>query len=125
MIPPRKSSKTKEEKIIDKGDKLYPQLRYGRCCIPCLIKYKVRPAENIRLVYNTKNPLVRFDLQNLIPVCEEHFLCEENEIPVPQKTKEHLLNMNKKTLEGVAIARGKTKEQVLEELVLKIKRQIL
>jgi len=125
MIPPRKSPKTREEKIIEKGDKLYPQLRYGRCCIPCLIKYKVRPADHIRLVYNTRNPLVRFDLQNLIPVCEEHFLCEENEIPVSSKAIEHLLSMGKKTLEGVSVARGKTKEQVLEELCLKIKRQIL
>ena len=125
MIPPRKSPKTREEKIIEKGDKLYPQLRHGRCCIPCLIKYKVRPADHIRLVFDTNNPFVRFDLQNLLPVCEEHYFSPDIDIPVSSKTLAYLLKLDKKTLEGVAIARGKTKEQVLKDLLRNIERQIL
>ena len=128
MIPPRKSPKTREEKIIEKGDKLYPQLRYGRCCIPCLIKYKVRPSENMHHIIRRANPITRFELLNLLPVCAEcHAKIHAGKLhePISEEQRDWLTQLSNKSLKGICIARGITREEYFEEQLKRIKEQIL
>ena len=128
MLPPRKSPKTKEEKLIEKGDKLYPQLRFGRCCIPCLIKYKVVPATEMHHIIRRSNPITRFELLNLLPVCAScHRKIHDGKLhePISPEHLEWLTQLSNKSLKGICIARGITREEYFEEQINKIKGQIL
>lgn len=128
MLPPRKSPKTKEEKIIEKGDKLYPQLRFGRCCIPCLLKYKVVPATEMHHIIRRSNPITRFELLNLLPVCAScHRKIHDGKLhePISQEHLEWLTQLSNKSLKGICIARGITREEYFEEQIKRIKDQIL
>lgn len=128
MLPQRKSQKTREEKIIEKGDKLYPQLRHGRCCIPCLIKYKVVPATEMHHIIRRSNPITRFELLNLLPVCAScHRKIHEGKLHEPI-SEEHMAWLNQlanKSLKGICIARGITREEYFEEQIKRLKEQIL
>lgn len=128
MLPKRKSDKTTEEKIIEKGDRLYPKLCYGRCCIPCLIKYRVRPAENMHHIIRRANPITRFELLNLLPVCAEcHAKIHAGKLhePISEEHMNWLIQLSNKSLKGICIARGITREEYFEQQLKKIKEQIL
>ena len=48
----------------DKLDRLYPKLVIGRKCFFC-----GKPAENMHHIIPRSNILLRWDLENLLPVC--------------------------------------------------------
>lgn len=48
----------------DKLDRLYPKLVIGRKCFFC-----GKPAENMHHIIPCSNILLRWDLENLLPVC--------------------------------------------------------
>lgn len=50
--------------MIAKLDKLYPKLSRGRKCYFC-----GKPSENIHHIIPRSNTLLRYDLENLLPVC--------------------------------------------------------
>jgi hypothetical protein len=50
--------------MIAKLDRLYPKLSRGRKCYFC-----GKPSENIHHIIPRANMLLRYDLENLLPVC--------------------------------------------------------
>lgn len=120
--------RTSEQRIIDKGDKLYPQLRHGRCCLACLSVYRIRPADHMHHVIRRANPITRFYLINLIPLCAEcHEKIHAGKLtePISEQHREHLVQLSNKSLKGICIARGITREEYFEEQIRKIKENIL
>lgn len=91
----------------------------------CLSRWRVRPADHIRLVIDTENPIVRFSFLNMIPVCAEHLTVSLDELPISIWQKTFLETQNKKNFNGVCIARGVTKELALKELYKQIKESLL
>lgn len=124
----RRPAVTAEQKLYDKGDKLYPKLAYGRPCLACLAAWRVRPADCIHHYIRRGNPITRFELLNLIPLCAE---CHEKihagklHEPISEEQKEWLNNLANKSLKGLCIARGITKEEYFREQIERIKEQIL
>lgn len=51
---------------IDKLDRLYPKLSHGQRCYFCK-----RPAVHIHHIRPRANLLLRYDLQNLLPLCAD------------------------------------------------------
>lgn len=121
----RRPAVTPEQRMFDKCEKLYPQLRHGRCCLLCASQWRVRPADHIRLIIDTENPIVRFNCLNMIPLCAEHLTASLDELPISLWQKTFLEKQNKKNFNGVCIARGITKELALKELYKKIKEILL
>lgn len=119
---------TDEQKIYDKCDKLYPQLRHGRCCYACLGLWRVRPAEHIHHIIRRANPITRFYLPNLLPLCAEcHEKIHAGKLtePITEQHREHLVKMANKSLKGICIARGITKAEYYQQQYEKIKEIIL
>ena len=124
----RRPAVTAEQKIYDKCDKLYPKLAYGRCCLACLAAWRVRPCTEVHHYIRRANPITRFELLNLIPLCHE---CHEKihagklHEPISEEQKEWLNKLANKSLKGICIARGITKEEYFKEQYERLKEQIL
>lgn len=119
---------TADQKAFDKCDKLYPKLRAGRCCIPCLTAWRVRPADHIHHIVGRANPITRFMLLNLMPVCWEcHQKIHAGKLtePISEQHRTYLNQMANKSLKGICIARGITKAEYFEEQGKIIKENIL
>lgn len=128
MIRKHRTAVTDEQKIYDKCDKLYPQLRFGRCCALCQSMWRITPADCIHHIIHRGNPMMRFYLPNLIPLCNKHHqMIHNGEInePISERHRDHLTQMNNKSFKGVLIARGLTKAEYFEEQYRKMKEQIL
>lgn len=124
----KRKAVTDEQKIYDKCDKLYPQLRHGRCCYLCLAAYKVVPSDHIHHIIGRANPITRFYLPNLLPVCAKHHeMIHAGKItsPVSDQHMEHLMKLANKSLKGICIARGITKAEYFQEQLERLKEQIL
>lgn len=124
----RRPAVTAEQKIYDKCDKLYPKLAYGRCCLACLCLFKVTPAECIHHAIRRSNPITRFYLPNLIPLCSRHHqMIHDGKLhePIPPEQWDHLNKLANKSLKGICIARGITKEEYFKEQYERLKEQIL
>lgn len=119
---------TDEQKWYDKCDKLYPQLRHGRCCMACLSVWRVRPADHIHHIVHRGNPMLRFEVLNLIPLCWE---CHEKihagklSEPISEQHRDWLTRQENKSFKGVLIARGITKAEYYAEQYDKMKSLIL
>lgn len=121
-------AETPEQKIFDKCDKLYPQLRHGRCCVPCLVAWRVTPADHIHHIIGRANPITRFYLPNLLPVCwkcHEKIHAGKLTEPISEQQREHLTQLANKSLKGMCIARGITKAEYFQEQYKIMKEQIL
>lgn len=119
---------TAEQKIYDKCDKLYPQLRHGRCCLACLAAWRVCPADVIHHFIRRANPLTRFELLNLIPLCNachEKIHAGKLHEPISEEQKDWLVRLSNKSLKGLCIARGITKEEYFHQQMERLKEQIL
>lgn len=113
MLAKRKAV-TPEQKIFDKCDKLYPQLRNGRPCACCLSVWKVKPATEIHHIIHRGNLHLRFELLNLIPLCADcHRKIHEGKLtePISEQHREWLTKQANKDFKGILIARGLTKEE--------------
>lgn len=124
----KRTAITAEQKIYDKCDRLYPQLRHGRCCLACLAAWRVRPADVIHHVIRRANPITRFELLNFIPLCNEcHQKIHDGKLhePISQEQMEWLVRLSNKSLKGICIARGITKAEYFQEQYNKIKENIL
>lgn len=124
----KRLSVTDEQKIYDKCDRLYPQLRHGRCCLACLAAWRVRPADVIHHIVRRANPITRFELCNLIPLCSEcHDKIHAGKLhePISQEQLEWLNKLANKSLKGICIARGITKAEYFQAQYEKIKENIL
>lgn len=128
MIRHHRLAVTDEQKIFDKCDKLYPHLRYGRCCALCLSVWKITPADCIHHIIHRDNLKMRFFLPNLIPLCNKHhMMIHEGKItePISEQHREKLQQMAQKDFKGMLIARGLTKAEYYQEQLEKIKENIL
>lgn len=124
----RRVAETLEEKIYDRCDKLYPQLRYGRCCAACLSVWRVRPADHVHHIIHRGNPMLRFEILNLIPLCAEcHEKIHAGKLtePISEQHRDWLIKQNNKSFKGVLIARGITKAEYYQEQYDKMKSLIL
>lgn len=124
----RRVAETDEQKIFDKCDKLYPQLRHGRCCYACLTVWRIRPADVIHHIIRRSNPITRFELRNLMPLCAEcHEKIHAGKLtePISEQHKDWLNRLANKNLKGICIARGITKAEYFAEQLQKIKENIL
>lgn len=116
------------QKMIDRCEKLYPKLRNGRPCIPCLVAWRVREADHIHHIIRRGNMLTRFELTNLMPVCAEcHNKIHAGKLtePISEQQKEYLTRLSNKNLKGLCIARGITTEDYFREQYERMKEQIL
>jgi len=124
----KRPAKTPEQKIFDKCDKLYPQLRHGRCCLACLAAWRVRPADCIHHYIRRANLITRFEILNFIPLCNE---CHEKihagklHEPLSEEQKEWLNKQANKSLKGICIARGITKEEYFKQQYERMKQLVL
>jgi len=124
----KRPAKTPEEKVFDKCDKLYPQLRHGRCCLACLARWKVTPATEIHHIIHRGNKMLRFELLNLIPLCSYHHqMIHAGKLtePISEQQREWLVRMSNKDFKGMLIAKGMTKEEYYLEQYKKMKEQVL
>ena len=124
----RRPAVTDEQKIFDKCDKLYPQLRYGRCCISCLSAWRVREAEHIHHIERRACLHLRFEPLNLLPLCSEcHRKIHDGKLtePISEQHREWLRNMANKNFKAICIARGLTKAEYYEQQYRKLKELIL
>lgn len=124
----RRPDVTTDQKMLDKGDRLYPQLRHGRCCLACLAAWRVRPADVIHHYIRRANPITRLELLNLIPLCNEcHNKIHAGKLhePISDEQKEWLTHLANKSLKGICIAKGLTKAEYFAKQIERIKEQIL
>jgi hypothetical protein len=124
----RRPAETLEQKMMDRCEKLYPKLSYGRCCLACLGAYKITPSEHIHHVIGRANPITRYYLPNLIPLCAKHHqMIHDGKMtePITDLQREHLQQLANKSLKGICIARGITKAEYFEEQYKQIKEQVL
>lgn len=123
-----RTAETLEQKWMDRCERLYPQLRHGRCCLACLCVYRVRPAEHMHHCIRRANPITRYELCNLIPLCAEcHQKIHAGKLhePIPEEQMAWLNQLANKSLKGICIARGITKAEYFEQQYKKIKEQVL
>jgi len=109
-------------------EKLYPQLRHGRCCVPCMVRWRVRPADHMHHIIRRANPLTRYMLLNLMPVCAEcHDKIHAGKLtePISEQHREYLTKMANKSLKGLCIARGMTTEDYFRQQYEEMKEQVL
>jgi len=124
----KRPAETLEQKIYDKCDKTYPQLRHGRCCMACLSAWRVKPADHIHHIIHRGNPMLRFEILNLIPLCAEcHQKIHEGKLtePISEQHREWLVRQSNKSFKGILIARGITKAEYYQEQYEKLKQLIL
>lgn len=124
----KRPAETLEQKIYDKCDKIYPQLRYGRCCMACLSAWRVKPADHIHHIIHRGNPMLRFEILNLIPLCAEcHQKIHDGKLtePISEQHREWLVRQSNKSFKGILIARGITKAEYYQEQYEKLKQLIL
>lgn len=124
----RRPAETAEERMIDRCEKLYPKLRYGRCCLACLAAWRVRPADVIHHYIRRANPITRYLLPNLIPLCNEcHQKIHDGKLtePISEQQKDYLQTLANKSLKGICIAKGITKEEYFREQYERMKEQVL
>lgn len=128
MLQRHRTAETAEQKMFDKCDKLYPRLRDGRPCMACLVRWRIRPADHIHHIIHRGNPMLRFEVLNLIPLCAEcHQKIHDGKLtePISEQQRDWLIQQNNKSFKGVLIARGLTKEEFYREQYNKIKSLIL
>lgn len=116
------------KKMMARCEKLYPKLRHGRCCIPCLIAWRVTESTEIHHIIRRANPLTRYMLSNLLPVCHScHQKIHEGKLtePISEQQREYLNKMANKSLKGLCIARGITTEEYFRQQYEEMKEQIL
>lgn len=119
---------TEEERIFNRCEQLYPKLRHGRCCIPCLVAWRVRESTEVHHIYSRRHLTTRFYLLNLMPVCAEcHAKIHAGKLtePISEQQREHLQNLANKDIKGLCIARGITKAEYFREQYKIIKEQLL
>lgn len=124
----RRLAVTDEQKIFDKCDKLYPQLRVGRCCALCQSMWKITPADHIHHIIRRNVLITRFYLPNLIPLCAKHHqMIHDGKLtePISEQHREHLQKLANKNLKGYCITKGITKAEFFQEQYNLIKEQIL
>lgn len=124
----RREATTPEQKMFDKCDKLYPQLRHGRCCMACLSRWRVRPADHIHHIIGRANLHMRFEILNLIPLCWEcHQKIHEGKLtePISEQHREWLVKQSNKDFKGLLIARGLTKEEYYKQQYERMKGLLL
>lgn len=117
-----------DQKIYDKCDRLYPQLRHGRCCVSCLLIWRIRPADVIHHIIRRANPITRFYLPNLMPLCAEcHDKIHAGKLsePISEQHRDHLNKLANKNLKGICIARGITRAEYFQKQYEQIKENIL
>jgi len=117
-----------EQKVYDRCDKLYPQLRHNRLCRSCAERYIVRPAEHIHHIIPRSNPLTRFYLPNLYPVCAEcHAAIHAGKLKpaVSETLMDELRQLANRNLLSLCITRGITRAEYFEDQLQKIKDNIL
>lgn len=124
----RRPAETAEQKMMDRCEKAYPKLRYGRPCLACLAAWRITPADVIHHYIRRANPITRYELLNFIPLCNS---CHEKihagklHEPISEEQKEWLTRLANKSLKGLCIARGITKEEYFREQLERIKENIL
>lgn len=121
-------AETDEQKIYDKCDQLYPKLRNGRCCAVCLSMWRMTPADHIHHIIPRANPITRFYLPNLIPLCcKHHQMIHEGKLtePISEQHRDHLIQMANKSFKGLCIAKGITKAEYFQDQYEKMKEQLL
>ena len=124
----RRPAVTPEQKTYDKCDRLYPQLRHGRCCMACLSVWRVRPADHIHHIERRGNKMLRFEPLNLIPLCAEcHQKIHDGKMtePISEQHREWLQKMANKDFKGMLIAKGMTKAEYYEAQYRKLKELVL
>lgn len=119
---------TEEERMFDRCEKLYPKLRHGRCCIPCLLAWRITPADHMHHIMPRRHLITRFMLINLLPVCwkcHEKIHAGKLTEPISEQQREYLQKLANKDLKGLCIARGITKAEYYAEQYKQMKEQVL
>lgn len=128
MLRHKRIAKTADQKMYDKCDQLYPKLRIGRNCVMCALDYRTRPADVIHHIIRRANPITRFHIPNLLPLCNEcHMKIHDGKIsePIPKERLEELTQLANKSLKGLCLVRGITTEEYYKEQYEKMKGLIL
>lgn len=124
----RRPAETAKQQMMDRCERLYPKLRYGRCCLACLAAWRVRPADVIHHYIRRANPITRYYLPNLIPLCQEcHQKIHDGKLtePISEQQKEYLTRLANKSLKAICIAKGITEDEYFREQYERMKEQIL
>lgn len=127
-LRPKRVAKTPEEKAFDKCEKLYPKLAYGRCCINCLSEWRVTPATQIHHIIRRNCLHLRFDPQNLVPLCFDcHRKIHDGKLTeaISEEHRERLHKLSLRDTKAVCLLNGITKEELYLSQYEKMKQLLL
>lgn len=116
---------TAEQALIDKIERLLPQLAIGRPCACCSAHWLNIPAVTVIKHITNTYPDVVYMLENLTPVCaacaaKDHFDFWHLDAFRAVRKKQ-----SSGSFAGRCIARGKTQKQALQEIYLSLKKEVL
>ena len=109
---------------VAKLDRIYPLLRKGRRCHFC-----GRPAEHIHHIRGRANILLRYDLNNLLPVCADcHSLIHLNhlnlDLYISMFRMDYLNKMSRIQFQDYLLSHDMTREDFYKEKLNDLKEAI-
>lgn len=111
------------DKWIERLDRLYPQLRnrWTRC------HFCGRPTQQIHHIRGRRNLLLRYDINNLIPLCADcHSLVhlKNLDLYIPVWRMEYLNKMGRVQFQDYLLKNGLTREEFFKQQEITLKEYI-
>lgn len=99
------------DKMVAKLDRLYPKIKIGKHCHMCN-----KPATDVHHIVRRDNYVLRFDLNNLLPLCRDchrliHDKGEEALLYISWSRAEYLRTLKNIQLQDYLLINGLTKEE--------------
>lgn len=107
---------------MEKLDRLYPLLRVGRRCHFC-----GKPAEHIHHIRGRSNLLLRYDLNNLLPLCADcHRLVhlKNLDLYIPMFRMDYLNKMSRTQFQDYLLSHDMTREDFFKQKAKELKEAI-
>lgn len=110
------------DNMVAKLDGLYPKLRYNKACSIC-----GRQATEIHHIIHRDNLLLRYDLNNLLPLCSDcHRLVHDKgaELYISVWKMEYLNALKNVQLKDYLLKHGLTKKEFFKLKEIELRREI-